>query len=305
MDNSVMNEVKHTAESGFMQKILTGCKQNTPLLITVLFALLAGIGWLLTADTLKISDLCLNLLAGFISSGITIGVIERIIHKQKESKDIPLQKAMYRDVQLFASRLIGFWQEVYVQSTEIRTNITIEELFDPENVITMSVKLNLNGYPNISPKQNWFVYIENQSKDLIQRGEKILETYMSLAEPEIIQAIHFLINDSSYIAYLSSVNAVYKTDRASNIPRPPLLVCYHMQPRESDYVMVEQLFSWCRNKFDTLHGKEYEDKIDIYPIPKRITIINPNSAPTSIMPEDEIIKLFTGFKEWQDASKKT
>lgn len=78
-----------------------------------------------------------------------------------------------------------------------------------------------------------------------------------------------------------------------------------MQPRESDYVMVEQLFSWCRNKFDTLHGKEYEDKIDIYPIPKRITIINPNSAPTSIMPEDEIIKLFTGFKEWQDASKKT
>ena len=157
MDNSVMNEVKHTAESGFMQKILTGCKQNTPLLFTVLFALLAGIGWLLTADTLKISDLCLNLLAGFISSGITIGVIERIIHKQKESKDIPLQKAMYRDVQLFASRLIGFWQEVYVQSTEIRTNITIEELFDPENVITMSVKLNLNGYPNISPKQNWFM----------------------------------------------------------------------------------------------------------------------------------------------------
>ena len=110
MDNNVMNEVKHTAESGFMQKILTGCKQSTPLLITVLFALLAGIGWLLTADTLKISDLCLNLLAGFISSGITIGVIERIIHKQKESKDIPLQKAMYRDVQLFASRLIGFWQ---------------------------------------------------------------------------------------------------------------------------------------------------------------------------------------------------
>lgn len=289
---------------GVLQKILRGCKRNLSLIITLLFALLAGIGWLLTADTLKISDLCLNLLAGFISSGITIGVIDRIIRKQKESKDIPLQKALYRDVQLFAARLIGLWQEIYVQSTETRTEITIEDLFDPENIITISSNLDLNGYPNVSPKQNWFAYIENQRKDLVERGEKILETYMSFAEPEIIQAIHFLINDSSYIAHLSFVNMVHTTDRLNKIPRPSLLAWHYMPPREPDYVMVKQLTSWCRRKFDVLHSKEYKDKIDIYPIAERITIINPNSAPTSIMSEDDKIKAFTRFKEWQDTSNK-
>lgn len=275
------------------------CKNNKPLLITALFAIASAICWLFTAESLKISDLCLNLLAGFISSGITIGVIDRIISKQQESKEAPLKKALYRDVQLFTSRLISLWQEIYTQSTDNRTNITIEELFDPQNMLTMCADLDLSCYPNISPKQNWFTYIEYCRKDLVHRGEKILETYMGIAEPEIIQAIHYLINDSSYIAHLSHVNLIHTDDIINKVPRPTLLGWHMIVPQEKDYVMIKQLLSWCRTQFANLHSKDYQDIIDIYPIAERITLINPSLAPTSIMSAEKKDAAFTAFKDWQ------
>lgn len=288
---------------GLLGKAYKWCKNNKPLLITVLFGVGSGICWLITSDELKVSDLCLNLLAGFISSGITIGVIDRIICKQQETRSVPLRKALYRDVQLFASRLIGLWREIYTQSTKIedRKDLTAEELFNVENVIRMSGDLDLGGFPNVIPKQNWFTYIENERKDLVARGEKILETYINIAEPEIIQAIHFIINDSTYLAHLSHVSLIHSTDIIDKIPRPTLLAWHIMMPREMDYTMIKQLFSWCRNQFATLHDKENCDGIDIYPLSEEIKLINCKSDPTSLMSAEKKIALFDAFKKWQDS----
>lgn len=286
------------------QKSIDWCKNNKPLLLTALFAIISAICWLFTTESLKLSDLCLNLLAGFISSGITIGVIDRIIRKQQEVEEVPLKKALYRDVQVFTSRLINLWQEIYTQSIANRTNITIEELFDPENILTMCSDLDLSCCPNVSPKQNWFTYIEYYRKDLVHRGEKILETYMGIAEPEIIQAIHFLINDSSYITHLAHVNLIHTNDIINKVPRPTLLGWHMIVPQEKDYVMIKQLLSWCRSQFTRLHSKEYQDMIDIYPIAERITLVNPSIAPTSIMSTEKKNAEFTAFKEWQERSAK-
>lgn len=287
----------------FHIKVKTWIKSNKPLLITALFALISGVCWLLTADTLKLSDLCLNLLAGFISSGITIGVIDRIIHRQQESKDIPLKKALYRDVQLFTARLINFWEEMYVQSTADRSRITIEELFAPANVTKIGGNLDLEGFPNIIPKQNWFAYIESQRKDLVELGEKILRTYINIAEPELFQSIHYLLNDSAYIGHLRWINATRAVDRSNGIPRPTLLSWYTLMPQESDYLMVKQLFTWCRTQFKSLCKVEKEETVGVYPIADRITLINPNTAPTSIMSAEQKTKAFDTFKDWQDNSK--
>ena len=290
-------------EFGFWNKIVTWCKRNKPLIITILFGLISGAGWFFTTDNRKISDLCLNLFAGFISSGITIGVIDRIIRRQQEVKDTPIKKALYRDVQLFTSRLIGLWTEMYVQSTEDRSPLTLEELFDPTNVVEIGGNLDLEGFPNITPKQNWFSYIEHQRKDLSDLGEKILSTYINIADPELIQAIHYLVNDSAYIGYLRWIGAMRAYDNSNNVPRPALLGWYTMLPQETDYVMVKQLISWCKKQFKLLHKKDQPDSVYVYPIAERITIVNPNTPPTSVMPKDKKFAAFDAFKVWQDASK--
>lgn len=285
-----------------LQKMKNWCKNNSPLLVTISFTIATGFGWLFTSDELKISDLCLNLLAGFIASSITIGVIDRIIRKQQAIKDNPIKKALYRDVQLFTSRLISFWQEMYVQSTENRTQITIEELFAPSNIIEIGGNLDLNGFPNVTPEQNWFTYIEHQRKDLSVLGEKILSTYINIAEPEVFQSIHYLTNDSSYLGYLRWVNATHACDISYKIPRPTLLGWYNIPPQETDYVMIKQLISWCRNQFDVLRKNETNKNVGVYPIPERISIINPNSKPSSIMSEETKVAAFNTFKKWQDES---
>ena len=282
----------------------TWIKNNKHLLITASFALVSGGCLFFTADTLKISDLCLNLLAGFISSGITIGVIDRIIRRQQEVKDTPIKRALYRDVQLFTSRLIGLWQEMYVQSTENRSQITTEELFDPSNIVEVGGNLDLEGFPNIIPEQNWFAYIENQRKDLVAIGEKILSTYINIAEPELFQAIHYLVNDSAYIGHLRWICVTRAYDVSNNVPRPSLLGWYTIMPRETDYAMVKQLISWCRSQFKKLCKIDRQENVGIYPIAEQITLINPNTAPTSIMSAEKKVKAFDAFKKWQDISKK-
>ena len=288
----------------FWSKIMSWCKKNKPLLITIFFGLISGAGWFFTTDDMKISDLCLNLFAGFISSGITIGVIDRIIRRQQEVKDTPIKKALYRDVQLFTSRLIDLWKEMYVQSTEERSQLTLEELFDPANIVEIGGNLDLEGFPNITPKQDWFTYIEHQRKDLSNLGEKILSTYISIADPELIQAIHYLVNDSAYIGHLRWIGVMRAYDNSNNVPRPALLGWYTMLPQETDYVMVKQLIAWCKKQFKLLHKKDQPDSVYVYPIAERITLINPNTPPTSIMPKDKKFAAFDAFKAWQDASKK-
>ncbi len=113
-----------------MKKVFLSIKKillrNKPLLITVVFAILALCGWLIFSDNLNFGDLFLNLLAGFIASILTISIIDHILKHEHEKDTLPLKLSLYRDVQLFASKTIGLWQEMYVQSIENRSEISME-----------------------------------------------------------------------------------------------------------------------------------------------------------------------------------
>ena len=155
-------------------------KANCALVITTIFAVIMFSLWLISTNEHKFSDLWLNLLAGFISSIITIAVIDNIVKKQKERDEKPFRLALYRDIQLLASRFINLWQEMYIQSNVDRTNIPITELFETEKIDSIYKTLDLEGYPNVIPKQDWFTYIDETSKDLINRGNRILDRMLQL-----------------------------------------------------------------------------------------------------------------------------
>lgn len=284
--------IKHfkKSDSSLPKKLINLCKSNVALCVTIIFAVVFFLLWIICADKYDFADLWLNLLAGFISSAITISVIDKIIKKQKDKNEAPMRKAMYRDIQLFTSRFIGLWQEMYAQSTEKRTELSIEELFEPENINLIRENLNLEGFPNVFPKQTWFTYIEECRKDLVTRGEKIINAYLSIAEPEVIQSIHFLINDSFLVGNLSLMQRIHSCDLEKHIPRPALLVCYTAEPNDADKEMALQLFSWCKIQYKKLHDASRTEIKDIYPIPTKLTIINKSTPPTSIMNEEEKMK---------------
>lgn len=286
-----------------MKKVFLSIKKillrNKPLLITVVFAILALCGWLIFSDNLNFGDLFLNLLAGFIASILTISIIDHILKHEHEKDTLPLKLSLYRDVQLFASKTIGLWQEMYVQSIENRSEISMEELFSRDTMNAIYDHLDLEGKPNIIPEQDWFLYIDTNLSEIQKCGEKILDRYISVASPELLQSIHYLISDSVFAGIgLKLINQVRTLDVRNNIPRLPILRTYTVFPRERDFGEIDNLLKWCNENYNVLSGKSST----VFQVPQRVIIINPQSHPSSIVSTEKIERLTVKYNEWVNSS---
>ena len=178
---------------------------------TPVFTLISFILWYISTPDHGLSDLWLNLLAGFIAALCTSLGIDQILRKQKEADERPLRLALYRDVQLFASRMIFLWKEMYAQSNEDRESIAIDKLFSEEIISKIYIQLDLEGRPNVIPEQDWFTYINSVAADLVQRGNRILDRYVFIIEPELVFAIHHLITDSPFVSKLLNIRHIRAT----------------------------------------------------------------------------------------------
>lgn len=286
-----------------MKKSLLSIKsyitRNKPLSITVAFAIGAFIGWVLCSECLNLGDLFLNLLAGFIASILTISIIDHILKCEHEKNTLPLKLSLYRDVQLFTSRIIELWQEMYVQSIESRSEIAIEELFSENTINGIYDCLDLEGKPNIIPAQNWFLYIENNLSEIQKRGEIILDRYISVAPPELLQSIHHLISDSAFAGIgLKSLNLVRALDKRERIPRIPILRAYAVFPSERDFAEIDILLKWCNENYNELSGKSST----VYHVSQKVIIINPHVPPSSIIRKDKIERCAIDYEKWVNSS---
>lgn len=277
-----------------IKRIIKFERENPALFVTVIFALVSFLLWIFSTDELDFSDLWLNLLAGFVASICTISVIDNILKRQKEKDELPFRIALYRDAQLFASKLISLWQEMYTQSQDDRSDIRVEELFSEEIIEKIFCSLDLEGHPNTIPKQDWFSYIEFNRAELVSRGNQILDRYVTIAEPELFYAIHHLVNDSTFVGLLQYVKQTRTVDVRNRIPRHPLLLSYTMKPRAKDYEAIGALFTWCRTEYKKIKGKG-----KVYQIAERVVVVNPNSPPSSIMTQEKILRISREYDVWQ------
>lgn len=288
--------------STFIRKTSSWIRRNSALIITFLLALTFGVLWYISPENNRYADLWLNLSAGFIASSITISVIDRILKKQKETDERPLRQAMYRDIQLFTSRFISLWSEMYLHSVEARTNMTVEDFFSPSSIEVIRNSLDLSCMANVSPARTWFSHIENSRKDLEDRGQKVLTTYANIAEPEVLQAIHYLINDSAYLGRLDMIEKIHGHDTREHVPRPPLLALHTLEPKELDATMVSQLFNWCHTQYKKLQGMSADTSVIVMPIPTRLDFQNYKTSVTSAISEERLIKMIGDFQNWQNSS---
>ena len=288
--------------STVIRKTASWIRKNIALIITFLLALTFGVLWYVSPENNRYADLWLNLSAGFIASSITISVIDRILKKQKEADERPLRQAMYRDIQLFTSRFISLWQEMYLHSVEARTNMTVEDFFSPSSIEVIRNSLDLSCMANVIPAQTWFSHIENSRKDLEDRGQKVLTTYANIAEPDVLQAIHYLINDSAYLGKLNLIALTYGHDVHEHIPRPTLLRSYTLEPKELDAAMTSQLFNWCRTQYKKLHETTKDTSVIVMPISTQLDFQTYKTPVTSAITEEKLSKMIGDFQSWQQSN---
>ena len=274
-------------------------KRNIAFLITVLLSIAFFVLWYISPQENRYADLWLNLSASFIASSITIAVIDRIITRQKEQNEKPLRFAMYRDIQLFTSRFVSLWQEMYLHSVEDRVNMSAEELFCADTINTIRGHLDLSCNANVLPKQTWFSHIENSRKDLVERGEKILSMYSGVAEPEAIQAIHHIITDNTLLGRLELIALIHGHDTANHIPRPTILASYTSEPADADTIMISQLFSWCRKQYSLLHEAKQDNAVDLFPIPDTLNLGDAKCNLSAAITAAKLSSMIQRFDEWQ------
>lgn len=217
-------------------------KNNIALVITIVFAMITFGLWICSPDEKVLSDLCLNLLAGFISSIFVIAVIDNIVKKQKEAEKTPLKLALYRDVQMFASRIISMWGEMYSASVKTEKSLAVTALFTSEEIEKISFNLDLDGKPNVYPETNWFKHIEMELQEILNRGNKILDRYMSEANPDLLQEIHYTINDGGLVSGLKMISLIRRYDINEHRSRVPLICQYTSRPQEKDYMIIKKYF---------------------------------------------------------------
>ncbi len=281
------------------KKIEKVISTNAVLLVTMFLALITFALWFFPSGEKDFGELWLNLSAGFMSSVFTIVVIDKILKKQKEKEDKPIQLALYRDVQLFTTRVVSLWEEMYVQCNSDRKEISIDELFSEETMDFIFEHLDLRGYPAVTPKQDWFTYIDREVKVYIEHGNKILDRYILFAEPELLQDLHYLINDSAFIYILTYMKNIRVFDVASKIPRPPIPLYYTVKPTERDYESVKCIIQWCHNNYKKLKEDE-----NVFKVSEKVIIINKHIEPTSVMKSDELDIFISAYEQFGNQKEK-
>ena len=164
--------------------------------------------------------------------------------------------------------------------------------------------LDLSCMANVYPEQTWFSHIENTRKDLESRGQKILLTFSNIAEPEVLQSIHYLINDSAYLGKLNLIAQMRGYDMREQIPRPTVLANYTLEPKELDYRMTSQLFDWCCTQYEKLHGTTQNNTVIVMPIATQLDFQTYNTKVTSAVTEEKLNKMVTDFYNWQQSKEK-
>ncbi|MBO3333424.1 hypothetical protein [Clostridium perfringens] len=273
--------------------------KNKVYLIIIIFTLIALIVWRSDSNCGTLSDFGLNLFTELIGILITIGIVENIVKKQNKKNMLPAKAAMYREIQLFLSRLIGFWGEVYHNSVPGENPNTVTQLFSKESFENMGRYLNLNSNANVIPPTTWEQWFSSEGEDLYERGQKIMNRYYSNMDPEIFRYIHFLVDDSHFISTMKSISLIKSTDILTKVPRPQNLSAYYPMPDTEILDTVLKLFSWCETTYDELKANGYH----VYKVSVSYANKKNVDCPSSMMTKDELNSQIQQFINWQDSKQ--
>lgn len=226
---------------------------------------------------------------------ITVVIIERLLAHQRYIEQLPIKKAMYRDIQLLMSNLISLWESAYRASVKEKDPNSIEELFSQETFSKIGSSLDLTKNANTAPPSNWLYYIATHKKFFYRHANSILDRYMIYLEPQLCNDFSDFINNFLFKMELIPIFYRYKLD---NGPVQTYLGAY-FQPKDEDLKPILNICQWCIKTKEELEKRGITGLHDVAVHPQEN-----KPEPTAKITGEELAKQILAFQEWQKSQTK-
>ena len=240
-------------------------KNERNIILSLVVLILIGlVCWLFLKKT---EEFGLNFFTEMLGVAITVFIVDRLIKKRDETRNVPQKLAAYEDVRLYVSRYISFWTDTYRQSVPDEKPNTIYDFFTQDTISKIFKHLDLDSEVNIKPRRKWGDWLSEKLKEFKDKGDKILDRYSNVLEPEIFKYVHQLTETSSH-DFLIQMLWVCKNGKTMSprIEITPELFHSSIKFKEEDFNAILKLYDWCNaqyeimSKFDNSIAKVYEYK---------------------------------------------
>lgn len=257
-------------------------KNEKNIILSLLGFILVGlICWL---SSTKTEDFGSNFFTEMLGVAVTVFIVDRLIQKRDEKRNIPQKLAAYEDVRLYASRYINFWTETYRLSVPEPDPETIEDFFSEKGMSKILDYLNMDSEPNVTPTQKWWSWIVDNAKEFKENGDKILDRHSHNLDPIAFGFVHQL-TESSFNNVLMMMPSIRQSDISMKFPRIKILRSYSIFPTKEDFEAVLGLVNWCNESYSML--QKYNNSI------RKVMEYKPNKdgkAPPKCMIQSEVLK---------------
>jgi len=256
-------------------------------IIVIILSVFVSLGLFLWFFSSKTEDFGLNFFTEMLGVVVTVFIVDRIIKKREETKNIPIKLAIYEDVRLYASRYIKFWTDTYRQSVPEEDPETIEDFFSANGMTKILNNLYMDAEPNVIPSRKWWDWVTQNAKEFKDTGDKIIDRHSSNLEPMVFGYVHQLA-ESDFNNFLLQIGALRQSDILTNFPRVPILANYSLKPKEEDFKAILGLIDWCNETYAKLnkHSKSIK-KVSEY-IPFKDKKLPPKSMIPSLVFKEQI-----------------
>ncbi|MDZ4205319.1 MAG: hypothetical protein U1C46_10950 [Bacteroidales bacterium] len=236
-------------------------KNEKSIIFTLLGLILIGVLFLVTSK--KTEDFGLNFFTEMLGVTVTVFIIDRLIQKREEKRNIPQKLAEYEDIRLFTSFYIRFWTDTYRESVPDPDPETIEDFFSNKGMPKILNYLYMDSEPDALPPQKWYDWLVFHTIEFQKRGKKIIDRHSNNLDPIVFGLIHQL-TESQFNKVLSTMPSIRQTDISMNFTRIKVLGSYSMQPLNEDFEAILGLVNWCNHSFLILqkHNKSIKKVIE-------------------------------------------
>ncbi len=271
-------------------------KNEIYLILTLLGLLLMGLlCWLGSSMTEQFG---LNFFTEILGVAVTVFIIDILIQKREENRNIPLKLAAYEDIRLYTSRYICFWTQTFRESVPEKDPETLQDFFSENGMTKILGYLYLDSEPSVSPPVKWWNWIIHNANEFKENGIRILDRYPQLLDPIAFGYLHQL-TESLFNMTLLNISPIRQGDIIENFPRIQVLGNYAMKPRIEDYEAILGLVKWYEESYSRL--KKHS------PLIKEVIKYTPNKEkvmpPKSMIPQNILEKQIIDLKNYRQRNK--
>lgn len=211
-----------------------------------------------------------NLSLAYIASYLFYIVQVYLPEKHQEDKNIPLRAAVQREVQFFATWIVGlciaYYDYAISKGTMDKIEKNVDSIFDEEKMMKILNVINLSDSStkvlNNDTPESWKRYIKRELDKIIMRGEKIVAYRAAELPPDIYYAVSYLTTESSMVCVLNRVMSIYNSN--TNLFTGMLfvgdLIPKDMKTDKKDISMdmesIKKLIQWVNSECDYLQKQK-------------------------------------------------